>query len=464
MERTVHLVSLGCAKNEVDAEVMLGVCEAEGWRLVPRPEQAEVIVVNTCSFIGPARQESVDAILAAARMKEQGRCRTLVVAGCLAQRYPEALAAELPEVDHFLGTSDALRLADVLRGHAPRMAVGHPAAWTMRASDPRRVARRPHSVYVKIAEGCNRRCAFCAIPSFRGPQRSRPLDDVVAEVRALVEQGAVEINLVAQDTVAWGRDLPDRPRLASLLEAIARVPGVRWVRMHYLYPESLDERLLALMRDDPRVLPYVDMPLQHASDAMLRRMRRGRGGDALRRRIERIREALPGSVWRTSFIVGHPGETDADFEELVRLVEWAQFDHVGVFVFSPEEGTPSGVMRDRVPTRVARERQRRLYAVQRAISRRKLAEFVGRTLEVLVDGPSSQSEWLLEGRYWGQAPDVDGTVTLANGTAQPGQIRLARVTAAADHDLVADLLDAEGRSDAPPPAAVRRRVRLRTVA
>lgn len=463
-ERTIHFISLGCPKNRVDTEIMLGVSDARAYRVVDRPEDAEVIVVNTCGFIGPAKEESIDTILEMGRHKEAGTCKRLVVAGCLSQRYPEELAREMPEVDHFLGSSDMLSLARVLDDErAPRMLVGNPAAYTIRASDPRRLSQAPHSAYVKIAEGCNRTCAFCTIPSFRGKQRSRPIADVVEEVRRLVDLGTVEINLISQDTIAYGRDRDDGATLAKLAEAVADVPGVRWVRLFYLYPETMKEELLALLADHPRVLPYVDMPLQHASDAMLRRMKRGHGGARLRRVVERLRERVPGLVFRSAFIVGHPGETDADFEELLEFVRWAELDHVGVFRYSPEEGTPSGAMSEQVPAKVAAARYRKLMATQRPISRRKLKAMIGREIEVLIEGPSSESEYLLEGRWWGQAPEIDGKVVLANGTGRPGELRKALVTDAADYDLVADLADADGTLPEPPPGARRRRVRLTTL-
>jgi len=467
--KTIHFVSLGCAKNRVDTEVMLGVSDTRGFRHVDHPDEAEVIVVNTCGFIGPAKEESIDTIVEMAERKDGGACRTLVVAGCLSQRYADDLARELPEVDHFLGSSDMLvldRILDPTQAAPERMLVGHPADWLVRASDPRRLSLRRHAAFVKIAEGCNRRCSFCAIPGIRGMQRSRPIDDVVREVEALVDQGVVEANLVSQDTIAYGRDLPGRPRLAALVEAVAEVPGLRWVRLHYLYPERLDAPLVDLLAHHPRVLPYIDMPLQHASDAMLRRMRRGHGGERMKRVVDRLRTAIPDLVFRSTFIVGHPGETEDDFEALVAFVRWAELDHVGAFLYSHEEGTAAGEMTDLVPTAVARRRHRRLIATQRPISRRKLKERVGTTVEVLVDGPSDESGFLLDGRFWGQAPEVDGKVVLANGQARPGEIRKALVTAAADYDLVADLLTPKGDHDAPltPPRPTRKaRVRLTTV-
>ncbi len=449
MTRRIHFVSLGCAKNRVDTEIMLGVSDASGFEVVADPADAEIIVVNTCGFIGPAKEESVDTILEMAHYKDAGACERLVVSGCLAQRYVGQLAGEMPEVDHFLGSSDMLRLREILDDRGERLMVGNPADYTIRATDPRRLTQRAHSAYVKIAEGCNRTCSFCAIPGIRGKQRSRPVDDVVREVEGLVARGVVEANLVSQDTIAYGRDLDDRPTLAELVAALARIDGLRWLRLHYLYPETLSAELVDVFRTHDNVLSYVDMPLQHASDAMLRSMRRGHGGRRIYDVIERLRGALPDMVFRTTFIVGHPGETDADFDELCDLVRWAEFDHVGVFLYSHEEDTHSGTMRDLVDGDVARARQRKLMTLQRTIARKRSNALVGRELEVLVDGPSEESDILLDGRWWGQAPEVDGKIILANGTARPGEIRRAVVTQAADYDLVADLLTPEGVRDVP---------------
>ncbi|MBW2462898.1 MAG: 30S ribosomal protein S12 methylthiotransferase RimO, partial [Deltaproteobacteria bacterium] len=364
MARTIHFISLGCAKNRVDTEVMLGVGDDAGYELVASPEDAEVIVVNTCGFIGPAKEESVDTILEMGQLKDTGRCEQLVVAGCLSQRYPTELAKEMPEVDHFLGSSDMLKLSDVLEGGAPRMLVGNPADWTIRATDPRRLSLRSHSAFVKIAEGCNRTCSFCAIPAIRGKQRSRPVDDVVAEVRNLVANGLVEANLVSQDTIAYGRDIDGKPTLAELVNQVAAVDGLAWTRLHYLYPENLTDELVDAVAGNDNVLPYIDMPLQHAATNMLRLMRRGHGGDRLYRVVEKLRERIPDMVFRTTFIVGHPGETDDDFDELFRFVEWAEFDHVGVFVYSHEEGTRSGETEDSVTEEVKNQRHRRLMSLQ----------------------------------------------------------------------------------------------------
>lgn len=438
---TLHLVSLGCPKNRVDSEVMLGVAEERGFRHVEDPSDADVIVVNTCGFLDAARRESIDTILALGALKESGRCKKLVVAGCLSQRSPGELAAGLPEVDHFLGSSDMLALGRVLTEGGPRVMVGHPAAWVVGASDPRRLSTRGASAYVKIAEGCNRTCGFCVIPHLRGKQRSRSVDDVVREVERLADAGVVEVNLVSQDTVAWGRDLEGRPRLASLVRRVAEVPGLHWVRLHYLYPEQLDDELVDLLAAHPRVVPYVDMPLQHAATSMLRRMRRGHGGARLRGLVERLRKRVPGLTFRSAFIVGHPGETEEEFAELLDFVRWAELDRVGVFRYSREEGSASHELAGQVPARVAAGRARRLLSLQRRISRRKQRALRGQVLEVLVEGPSDESDLVLQGRHAGQAPEVDGAVYLGGEPAVPGEIRRARVTDSGDHDLVAEVLD-----------------------
>ncbi len=459
--RTIHFVSLGCAKNRVDTEVMLGVSDQSGFAIVEDPAEAEVIVINTCGFIGPAKEESIDTILEMSAHKASGSCEKLVVAGCLSQRYPDELSRELPEVDHFLGSSDMLKLETVLGGAKERMLVGNPAQYTMRASDPRLLSGQTHRAYVKIAEGCNRECSFCAIPSFRGKQRSRTIEDLVREAGILAAAGVVELNLISQDTIAYGRDLAKRESLDQLLAALAEVDGIRWIRAHYLYPEKLSDALIDTIAQHEKVLPYIDMPLQHASDSMLRAMRRGHGGERMYKVVERLRRAIPDLVFRTTFIVGHPGETDEDFEELRSFVEWAEFDHVGVFLYSPEEGTPSGEMPDPVDSAVAKARHQALMDVQRPISRERLELRVGTELDVLVEGVSDESDFLLQGRWWGQAPEVDGAVYLANGTARMGEIRRVLVTDAADYDLMADFIDGPSGRDAPPDAKDPRQAKVK---
>jgi ribosomal protein S12 methylthiotransferase len=461
--RSIHFVSLGCPKNRVDTEVMVGVASKTGYRTTDDAAQAEVIVVNTCGFIGEAKKESIQTIFELAEMKKHGACKKLVVTGCLSQRYPAELAAQMGDVDHFLGSSDMLKLGDVLEGDADRMLVGNPADWLIRASDPRVVTESRVSAYLKIAEGCNRRCAFCTIPEFRGKQRSRSADDIVREAEQLADQGIVELNLISQDTIAYGRDLREHRapgnvgRLADMVRRVAEVPGIRWVRLFYLYPDAIDDALVDLLAHHPRVVPYVDMPLQHAADAMLRRMRRGHGKDRQRRVVEGLRKAIPDLSFRTAFIVGHPGETDAEFEELCEFVEWARFEHMVVFRYSDEESAASFGLEGKVKPLVAANRYRKLMALQRRVARDANRARIGQELEVLVEGPSEEHEFVMKGRHRGQAPEIDGDVFLSGDEAEAGQIRRVKVVQASDYDLVGDLLPRGGEA---PPRRTRKRVSL----
>jgi len=443
MSRTVHLVGLGCPKSLVDTERMAGLARRLGLVLVPEAARADVIVVNTCGFILSAKQESLETILELARYKEQGRCATLVMAGCLPQRHAEELAAELPEVDHFIGTEDLPRLADILAG-APgdRVQVSPPGA-PLRDADYRRELRgSPHSTYLKISEGCDRRCAFCIIPTLRGPQRSRELPSLIDEARELVDQGARELVLVAQDTTAYGRDLGPRTDLVRLLEALDGVDGLRWIRLLYAYPTEVGAPLMRALASLPRVVPYIDLPLQHVDDAVLRAMRRGHGGDLVRRVIDDLRREVPGIHIRSTLISGHPGETDAAHRALLDFVARAELDHLGVFPFSVEEGTAAAALPGQVPREVAQARAGELMELQRGVSGRRLERFRGAEIEVLVDGESPESEYLLQGRHPGQAPDVDGVVVLtdAAGRFEAGDFLRARVTDSGDYDLVATAL------------------------
>jgi ribosomal protein S12 methylthiotransferase len=454
-KKRIHFVSLGCPKNRVDTEVMVGVAGQQRWELTQEADEAEVIVVNTCGFIGEAKKESIETIFEMAELKKLGACKKLVVTGCLSQRYPTELSEQMPEVDHFLGSSDMLTLGkvladplDIAKRKVPRMLVGNPADWVIRASDPRVVTGSSASAYLKIAEGCNRSCAFCTIPQFRGKQRSRTADDIVREAEQLAAQGILEVNLISQDTVSYGRDLPksERDSLADLVRRVADVKGLRWVRVFYLYPETIDEAFLDLLANHPRVVPYVDMPLQHASDQMLARMKRGHGVDRQKRVVERLRKHVPGLFLRTAFIVGHPGETDGDFQELVDFVEWAQFDNVGVFKYSDEETAKSFTQDAKVKAVTISNRWRKLMSLQRKIARKNNKRLIGRQMEVLVEGPSEEHELVMTGRHAGQAPDVDGKVYIGGGEVERGQMRTVRITQSADYDLVGDVIDD------PPPA------------
>ena len=437
MIRTIHMVALGCPKNRVDTERMAGLARRHGMALTADPADAETILINTCGFVADASEESIDTVLELARFKEEGRCTRLIMAGCLAQRHPDELARELPEVDHFIGTTDLERLDRILGGEAaPRQWVGAP-----RPADEERFERAlmdtTHTAYLKIAEGCDRPCAFCIIPGLRGPQRSNGVGALVAEARQLARAGTRELVVVAQDTTAYGRDLDPPTHVAELLEAVADVDGLAWVRLLYAYPSAVDARLREAMEGLPRVVPYLDMPIQHVDDAVLRRMKRGYSGERVRRCLDELRRDVPGVALRTTLICGHPGETDEAHQAMARFLEEQRLDHVGVFAFSPEEGTDSVGQPDQVPRELAQERAAELMELQRGISRARLAELVGRQLEVLVDGPSPESELLMEGRHAGQAPEVDGVVVLTDGGGPVGQIIPVEVIDAGDYDLVA---------------------------
>ena len=436
---SVHFRSLGCPKNRVDSEVMLGTLALGGYALAERLDDADVVVINTCSFIESARQESIDAILAVAELRETGRLRALVVAGCLPQRYGGELSKELPEVDAFVGTSEFPRIAEILdgalAGRSRGVYVESGRTYLHGARDPRILVGPTHTAYLKIAEGCDRICSFCAIPGIRGRFQSRSLASLEAEARQLAAAGVRELNLVAQDSTSWGKDLPGRPRLDAVLRSLDGVEGLDWVRLLYLYPSAVTDEVIAALAGGRRVLPYVDVPLQHASDAMLRAMKRGTTADRQRRLVERLRAGIPDVALRTTFIVGFPGETDADFEMLCEFVREIRFDRVGVFRYSDEEGTSARELPGKVSKRAARERQRALLDLLRELQAEKLAEWVGREVEVLVDAGGRDRA---VGRMRSQAPDIDGNVLL-HGAARTGDLLRAHITAVRGPDLAATL-------------------------
>lgn len=435
---SVHFRSLGCPKNRVDSEVMLGTLALAGYALAERLDDADVVVINTCSFIESARQESIDAILAVAELRETGRLRALVVAGCLPQRYGGELSKELPEVDAFVGTGEFPRIAEILdgalAGRKGGVYVESGRTYLYEARDPRILVGPTHSAYLKIAEGCDRVCAFCAIPEIRGRFQSRSLASLEAEARQLAAAGVRELNLVAQDSTSWGKDLQGRPRLDAVLRALDEVEGLDWIRLLYLYPSAVTDEVIAALASGRRVLPYVDVPLQHASDAMLRAMKRGTTADRQRRLVERLRAGIPDVAIRTTFIVGFPGETDADFEALCEFVREARFDRVGVFRYSDEEGTAARDLPGKVSKRAARERQRALLDLLRELQAEKLAELIGREVEVLVDAGGRDRA---VARMRSQAPDIDGNVLLRGG-AKTGDLLRARITAVRGPDLDAE--------------------------
>ena len=442
MTKTLFLLSLGCPKNRVDSEVMLGSLLDEGYRLVDEPREAEVILINSCAFIGEAKQESIDAILEHAQLKETGRCKALVVAGCLTQRYADVLQQEMPEVDYFVGTSAYPRIAEIVRGERDRAVIPDPD-YIADARTPRRNSMPRWTAYVKISEGCDNQCTFCIIPTLRGAQRSRPVADIVEEAHRLVQQGAVELNLVAQDLTAYGHDLPGRPKLHELLQALREVPA-RWIRLHYAYPRDFPDVLIDALASQPNLARYLDMPLQHIADPVLRRMKRGRDSAWVRGLVRKLRDRVPGLTFRTSFIVGFPGETEAQFQELCEFVEEMRFERVGVFQYSREEGTASHDLDGQLPARSKAARQKKLLGIQRKISKMHQQALVGRTLEVLIEGVSEETDLLLEGRWMGQAPEIDGKVYVNRGQAAPGQVVPVLVEQAGDYDLVGGIGGADG--------------------
>ncbi|HEY5927313.1 MAG TPA: 30S ribosomal protein S12 methylthiotransferase RimO [Kofleriaceae bacterium] len=444
----IYFVSLGCPKNQVDTELMLGQVEAAGHSLVKAPDDADVIVVNTCAFIDAAKEESVDTILEMAEYKKASKGK-LVVTGCLAQRYSDELAKDIPEIDHILGSADFQSIAKVLkpartRKKLPVVQVSDTPEYIYDHDAPRVRIGANHTAYVKIAEGCDRPCSFCIIPKLRGPQRSRAIADIVAEVEQLGREGVLEVNLIAQDLTRYGWDTGSDPAaratLAQLLRALGKSDsGVRWIRLHYTFPSAFDDELIDVIASEPKVVKYIDVPLQHISDPMLKRMRRGHSSRVTRELVTKLRARIDDVVLRTTFIVGHPGETDVEFDELCEFVTESKFDRAGAFTYSIEPGTVSAMLPNRVDPQVMAARQEKLMEIQRQISRARHEAMVGKQLDVLVEGVSSESEYLLEGRWYGQAPGIDGVTYLADGEAKPGSLVRARVTQAADYDLAASL-------------------------
>ncbi len=442
---TIGFVNLGCSKNQVDSEVMLGTLVQDGFHLTDNPKKAEVVIINTCGFIEEAKQESINTILEHGKLKKNGACRVLIAAGCLAQRYQGDLLKELPELDGVVGTGEFGKIATICRDllipkeRQQRLWISEPP-YLYDADVPRLRFGRQHSAYVKIAEGCNRNCAFCAIPLMRGKQRSRPVESIVAEARQLAAEGVKEINLISQDTINYGVDLGLRHGLASLLRELVKVNGVRWIRPFYLYPQQITDELLDLYAGEEKIVKYIDMPLQHINDRMLKAMHRLGDRAAIERVVDRIRHRIPGVTFRTAFIVGFPGETEAAFTELRDYVEQAEFDRVAVFLYSDEEDTPAVGFDKKIDRDVMDERRNELLAVQEPIAAAKGQERVGSVLDVLIDGPSEESNLLLEGRHEGLAPEIDGVVYINDGTANPGDLVKVEITDAATYDLVGHIL------------------------
>jgi ribosomal protein S12 methylthiotransferase len=453
--KKVGFISLGCPKNLVDSEVMMGHLKQQGYEITSDAADADTVVVNTCGFIDSAKKESIDTILEAAQLKTNGRAQRLVVAGCLVERYRDELKASIPEVDAFIGTSqinDILAVCDPQTNtrSLPVVPLGSQSAtYLYDDSTPRVLATPSHYAFVKIAEGCDRPCAFCFIPQMRGHFRSRRFGSIIAEAHQLAEEGVKELILVAQDSSRYGEDLGKQDALPRLLRELAHVDGIEWVRVMYTYPTHISNGFLDVLAEEPKAVKYLDMPLQHASQNVLKLMKRGGNRQSLERLIERVRQRVPGIAVRTTFISGFPGETEADFEELLSFIKNVEFDRVGVFTYSDEEGTPAFDLPDKVPPRTAARRRTSLMKEQAKISRRKNKARVGEVVQVLFEGESKESELLWQGRMETQAPDIDGCVLINDvpDSVIPaaGEIVNVEITEAHEYDLIGRILAADLR-------------------
>ena len=448
--KKVGFISLGCPKNLVDSEVMMGQLRQAGYEITTEASEADTLVVNTCGFIDAAKQESIEAILEAARLKSEGNCKRLVVAGCLVERYRDELRAEMPEVDAFIGTnqvSDITTVADprVNARSLPVLPVGNQTAtYLYDESTPRVLATPGHFAYVKIAEGCDRPCAFCFIPQMRGHFRSRRFGSVLSEARSLAEQGVKELILVAQDSSRYGEDLGQQDGLAQLMRELCRLDGIEWVRVMYAYPTHVSDAFLDVLAEEPKAVKYLDVPLQHASQKVLKLMKRGGTRASLERLIERVRSRVPSVAVRTTFITGFPGETEEDFEELLAFVRNVEFDRVGTFTYSDEEGTRAFDLPDKVEPKLARRRRDRLMKEQARVSLRKNRARVGSTVRVLFEGPSKETDLLWQGRMETQAPEIDGSVLINDApegfAPVPGDFVNVLITEAQQYDLVGEIV------------------------
>lgn len=441
--RSFHLVSLGCPKNLVDSEVVYGILESNGWSGVDEPQEADVLLVNTCGFIQPAVEESIEEILSLSSYKQAVPAKKLVVIGCLVQRYRRKLEDELPEVDLFVGTegvSDIHRLLGNLFTGASPDRLYLPGPFLMDSALPRSLSTPFFRAWLKITEGCDNHCSYCMIPSIRGSLRSRTVEDLVTEARHLEERGVIEVSLIAQDLTAYGTDLQRQGGLTELLKRLLDTTSIPWIRLMYLYPSGISDELIDLVAHNARILPYLDIPLQHVSDSVLKGMNRHYSQSDILRLLTRIRAALPEVALRTTFLLGFPGETEGDVDELADFLHTARFDHVGVFGYANEEGCPAEQMSHQVDEGEKNERVQRVLSVQSGISARNLKRYIGNIEPVLVEGKSRETDLLLEGRTRFQAPEIDGCVLINEGKTSPGEIVSVEITGAQIYDLVGRII------------------------
>lgn len=440
------LISLGCSKNLVDSEHYLGILsKRKGMELTSEIPEADIVIVNTCGFIGDAKEESIQTILEVSEFKETGNLKKIIVAGCLAQKYSEEILKELPEVDAVIGTGDVDKIEKVV----DEILVGKKAVETKNmtflanANTDRVLTTAPHTAYLKISEGCNRACTYCIIPQMRGRLRSRSIEDIVEEAKRLVASGVREINLLAQETTEYGIDLYGDKKLAALMKELCKIEGLKWLRTYYMHPEYVTDELIEVMKSEDKICKYFDVPIQHVSDNILRNMARAKNGEQVKSVLNRIRKAIPDATIRTTLIVGFPGETEENFQELKKYVREFEFDYAGVFKYSREEDTVAYNLPDQVPEEIKERRYAELVNLQSEIAERKNRRFLGQEIEVMIDGVSSESEYLLEGRTRGQALEIDGKVLTTDGTARPGEIVKVKVEQNFEYDFVGPIVENE---------------------
>ncbi|MGE5551251.1 MAG: 30S ribosomal protein S12 methylthiotransferase RimO [Bacteroidota bacterium] len=445
---SLALISLGCAKNLVDSELILGRLAVAGYTITTDPSQAEVIIVNTCGFIEAAKEEAVSALLEAASWKRKGRCRVLIAAGCLVQRHGEEMAREMPEVDLWVTRANYGEIAALIdrAGEAPGLLAAGPPEMAPDATWPRLRSTPPHRAYLRIADGCDNRCRYCVIPHLRGAYRSRTPEDIVVEAESMGREGVAEVTLIAQDTTAYGHDLPGRPTLAGLLRRLIRVEGPRWWRLLYAYPTRIDDELIGLLAAGDGLCRYLDLPLQHISPRVLREMGRPGDPELIRRLLDRLRDRIPALALRTSLIVGFPGETESEFRELCGFVTEYRFDWLGVFEYSREEGTPAAMLPRQIPARVKKDRRAQIMAIQQAVSRELLAARVGRVFPVLLEAPHPERPGFWLARSEREAPEVDGLIHVRIEDGKRGDFISVKAVKAGAYDLEA--VPVEGRHEA----------------
>lgn len=449
MSDKVHFISLGCPKNLVDSEIMAGTLMKDGYEVVGDAEGAHTVVINTCGFIEDSKQESISRILEMAKLKEEGQVQRIVVAGCLTQRYKNELVEGLPEADLFVGSGEFQNIASILKGHSggqKQKTFFNLPTYLQQESTPRVNSQPGHRAYLKISEGCMKRCAFCAIPLIRGNLQSRTVQNVVNEAKLLAAGGVKELIIISHDFTDYGWDLRRRnPEVTDapveLLRALCEIEGIEWIRMLYLYPDGITPELIQLMKEQPKLVKYFDMPLQHINDAVLKRMNRKMTRAEIEEALAMIRREIPDAVIRTQFIVGFPGETEEQFEEILEFLSEQQFDRVGCFKYSPEESTPGGRMTDQIDDEIKQQRFEAVMEVQQNISRERHREMIGRVVDVMVEGYSEETDLLLQGRTSQQAPEIDGVVLINDGQAKPGDIVKVEITDSMEYDLIGHIVE-----------------------